>query len=50
MHSYTLNSGEHELELRNPAFPPYRQTLLIPPGGTLPHTADFSSKAPVPSR
>jgi serine/threonine-protein kinase len=43
MHSYTLSSGRHELELRHPAFKPYRQTIDIPLGGTLPHAADFAS-------
>ena len=43
MHSYPLAAGEHELELRNPALPPYQRKLVVPPGGTLPHTADFSS-------
>ncbi|MFL5346514.1 MAG: protein kinase domain-containing protein [Hyalangium sp.] len=43
LHSYTLTAGSHELELRNPAFSPYRRTLDIPPGGTLAHTAEFGS-------
>ncbi|HEX8697494.1 MAG TPA: protein kinase [Myxococcaceae bacterium] len=47
MHNYTLTSGEHELELRNPAFPPYRRTIVIPPDGTLPHSAEFSAEARV---
>jgi predicted Ser/Thr protein kinase len=36
---YLLPVGEHELELRNPAREPYRQKILIPPNGTLSHTA-----------
>jgi serine/threonine-protein kinase len=48
-HSYTLPSGEHELELRNPAFADYRRTLVIPAGGTLRHTADLATEAPPPT-
>ncbi|HLL00473.1 MAG TPA: protein kinase [Myxococcaceae bacterium] len=48
-HSYTLASGEHELELRNPAFPAYRRTLVISPGGTLQHTADLDARALPPA-
>jgi serine/threonine-protein kinase len=46
---YPLAAGEHELELRNPNFPSYRQTVLIPANGTLPHTVDFTATAPVSS-
>jgi hypothetical protein len=48
-HNYTLGSGEHELELRNPAFAPYRRTLAIPSGGQLQHIADLGAEAPPPS-
>lgn len=41
-HSYTLSSGAHEVELRNPGVAPYHQKLVIPPGGTLTHKADLS--------
>ncbi|WNG23765.1 protein kinase [Cystobacter fuscus] len=44
-HSYTLTSGEHELELRNPAFSHYRRTLVIPSGGRLQHIADLGAEA-----
>ena len=47
-HSYTLSSGEHELELRNPAFADYRRTLVIPAGGTLRHTAALATVAAPP--
>ena len=46
-HSYTLTSGEHELELRNPAFAVYRRTIVIPAGGTLRHTAALAAEASV---
>jgi serine/threonine protein kinase len=49
IHSYTLTSGEHELELRNPAFAHYRRTLVIPAGGTLRHTAALGTDAPPPT-
>jgi serine/threonine protein kinase len=49
VHSYTLASGEHELELRNPAFADYRRTLVIPAGGTLRHTAALGTEAPPPA-
>jgi hypothetical protein len=49
IHSYTLTSGEHELELRNPAFAHYRRTLVIPAGGTLRHTAALGTEAPPPT-
>jgi len=49
IHSYTLASGEHELELRNPAFADYRRTLVIPAGGTLRHTAALGTEAPPPT-
>jgi serine/threonine protein kinase len=49
IHSYTLTSGEHELELRNPAFADYRQTLVIPAGGTLRHIAALGIEAPPPT-
>ncbi|WP_224241591.1 serine/threonine-protein kinase [Hyalangium gracile] len=45
LHSYTLSSGEHSLELRNPAFATYRRTLVIPSGGKLQHVADLSAEA-----
>ncbi len=48
-HSYTLASGEHELELRNPAFADYRRTLVIPSGGTLRHTAALGTETPPPT-
>ncbi len=48
-HSYTLASGEHELELRNPAFADYRRTLVIPAGGTLRHTAALGPEGPPPT-
>ncbi|MFY0584021.1 protein kinase domain-containing protein [Cystobacter fuscus] len=44
-HSYTLTSGEHELELRNPAFSHYRRTLVIPSGGRLQHIVDLGAEA-----
>jgi hypothetical protein len=34
--------GEHELELRNPAFEPYRRKIVIQPNDTLSHTAEFT--------
>jgi siderophore synthetase component len=46
LHSYTLTSGEHELELRHPAFPLYQRRIVIPPGETLRHTAEFSTSTP----
>lgn len=49
IHSYTLASGKHELELRNPAFADYRRTLVIPAGGTLRHTAALGTEAPPPT-
>jgi serine/threonine-protein kinase len=42
MNRYPLTAGTHELELRNPALAPYRQTIVIPPDGTLPHAVDFA--------
>ncbi|WP_163997101.1 serine/threonine-protein kinase [Pyxidicoccus caerfyrddinensis] len=48
-HSYTLASGEHELELRNPAFAGYRRTLVIPAGGTLRHNAALTTGALPPT-
>ncbi|WP_281404349.1 serine/threonine-protein kinase [Pyxidicoccus fallax] len=45
LHSYPLPAGEHVLELRNPAFPPYRRKVVIPPNGSLSHTVDFTSPA-----
>ncbi|MFL5355198.1 serine/threonine-protein kinase [Archangium sp.] len=44
---YPLAAGEHALELRNPNFPAYRQTVVVPANGTLPHTVDFAATAPV---
>ena len=49
MNTYTLTSGEHELELRNPGLSPYRRTLVISTGGTLVHTVNFGSEAPPPT-
>ncbi|MDY7229599.1 protein kinase domain-containing protein [Hyalangium rubrum] len=43
LHDYTLTEGEHELELRHPAFPHYRRTVVIPPGESLTHQAEFSA-------
>lgn len=48
-HRYTLASGEHELELRNPAFADYRRTLVVPAGGTLRHTAALGTEVPRPT-
>lgn len=50
LHSYTLASGEHELELRNPAFAVYRRTLAIPANGTLMHTAALGTEALPPTQ
>ncbi len=44
-HSYTLASGTHELELRNPAFASYRRTLVIPSGGRLQHIVELGTEA-----
>jgi serine/threonine protein kinase len=41
---YPLTAGEHELELRNPNLAVYRQRILIPPHGVLPHGVDFSAE------
>jgi serine/threonine-protein kinase len=46
---YLLPAGEHELELRNPAREPYRQKIVIPPNGTLSHTALLESPRSSPS-
>ncbi len=40
---YTLAAGEHDVELRNPNLPHYRQKLTVPGGGVLSHTADFTA-------
>jgi serine/threonine-protein kinase len=42
---YPMTAGEHTLELRNPNVPTYRQEILIPANGTLPHTVDFTTTA-----
>jgi hypothetical protein len=48
-HHYTLTAGEHELELRNPAFASYRRTLVIPSGGRLQHIVDLGAEVSVRS-
>lgn len=48
-HRYLLPSGPHELELRNPAFKPYRRTISLPPGATLLHSALLDPLAPEPT-
>jgi serine/threonine-protein kinase len=49
MNTYTLTSGEHELELRNPGLSTYRRTLVISTGDTLVHTVDLEPEAQSPT-
>ncbi|QRO01216.1 protein kinase [Archangium violaceum] len=47
-HRYTLAAGEHVLELRNPAFKPYRRVLVVPSHEVLSHEALLEPTAQVP--